>query len=194
LLGNNSTGPKSKSAATDYTITGAMETGGPQQVGRAQMPTCSLCSRSELGDGRFNVKSNRKIVGTKRGEDGMIEINTSVQHCLGQQEALARIQQLVVNLTQRFPQQVHQVNLHMKDHRFDVSFAAYGYLVAWRAEVYDDQISLSGSIPESARQFQNKMEQAVVSRLEAALSPAPLPIPGTAGGTEAVKRMLPEVA
>lgn len=105
----------------------------------------------------------------------MIEINTSVQHCLGQEEALTRIQLMVANLTQTFPQQVHQVNLHMKDHRVDVSFAAYGYLVSWRAEVYDDQISLLGLIPETAKPFQNKMEQAVVSRLEATLCPQPLP-------------------
>lgn len=78
---------------------------------------------------------------------------------------------MVATLTQRFPQQVHQVSLHMKDHRIDVSFAAYGYLVSWRAEVYDDQVSLMGFIPESARSFQGKMEQAVVSRLEAALTP-----------------------
>lgn len=99
----------------------------------------------------------------------MIEINTAVQHCLGQEEAIARIHQMVASLTQRFPQQVHQVNLHMKDHRFDVSFAAYGYLVSWRAEVYDDQVSLMGHIPESASKFKSKMEQAVVTRLEEAL-------------------------
>ena len=101
----------------------------------------------------------------------MIEINTAVQHCVGQQEAIARIHHLVASLTQRFPQQVHQVNLHMKDHRFDVSFAAYGYLVSWRAEVYDDQVSLMGLIPESAKPFESKMEQAVVSRLEGILAP-----------------------
>lgn len=99
----------------------------------------------------------------------MIEIHSTIQHCLGQEEAIARIHQMVATLTQRFPQQVHQVNLHMKDHRVDVSFAAYGYLVSWRAEVYDDQVSLLGLIPESAKKFQGKMEQAVVSRLEMTL-------------------------
>ncbi len=101
----------------------------------------------------------------------MREIQASVQHCLGQEEAIIRIHQLVASLTQRFPQQVHQVSLHMQDHRFDVSFAAYGYLVSWRAEVYDDQVSLLGLIPESAQKFARKMEQTVVSRLEEALTP-----------------------
>lgn len=100
----------------------------------------------------------------------MIEIHSSVQHCLGQQEAISRIHQLAASLAQSFPQQVHQVHLLMKDHQVDVSFAAYGYLVSWRAEVYDDEVSLSGQIPESARKFENKMEQAVVSRVESALS------------------------
>lgn len=99
----------------------------------------------------------------------MIEIATSVQHSLGQEEAIARLHQMVASMTQRFPQQVHQVNLHMTDHRFDVSFAAYGYLVSWRAEVYDDQVSLMGLIPESAKKFAGKMEQAVVTRIEETL-------------------------
>lgn len=99
----------------------------------------------------------------------MIDITCSVQHSLGQQAAIERIHTLVATLTQQFPQQVHQVHLLMKDHQVDVSFAAYGYLVSWRAEVYDDQVSLFGQIPDSARKFQSKMEQAVVSRLETAL-------------------------
>ncbi|MFK7736506.1 MAG: hypothetical protein AB8B50_10775 [Pirellulaceae bacterium] len=101
----------------------------------------------------------------------MIEIPAAVQHCLGQDEAISRLHHMVATLTQRFPQQVHQVNLHMKDHRFDVSFAAYGYLVSWRAEVYDDQVSLQGIVPESAKKFASKMEQAIVSRIEDALHP-----------------------
>ena len=99
----------------------------------------------------------------------MIEINSSIQHSLGQQEATSRIHHLVASMTQLFPQQVHQINLMMKDHRFDVSFAAYGYLVSWRAEVYDDQVSLTGWIPDSAKKFQDKMEQAILSRIETAL-------------------------
>jgi hypothetical protein len=101
----------------------------------------------------------------------MIEIQSSVQHSLGQEEALARVHQLVATLTQRFPQQVHQVQLHMKDHRVNVSFAAYGYVVSWHAEIFDDQISLLGQIPESARKFQTKIEQAILMRLEESLRP-----------------------
>ena len=100
----------------------------------------------------------------------MIEIHSSVQHSLGQQEAIARIHQLVASMTQRFPQQVHRVELLMQDHQVDVSFAAYGYIVSWKAEVYDDEVSLTGELPDSARKFQGKMEQAVISRIETALA------------------------
>lgn len=103
----------------------------------------------------------------------MIEIQSAVQHQLNQQEATCRIHRMVASLTELFPQQVHQISLMMKDHRFEVSFAAYGYLVSWRAEVLDDQVALIGWIPDSAKKFEDKMEQAIVSRIEAALQSAP---------------------
>ncbi|GAB5402185.1 MAG: hypothetical protein Aurels2KO_04160 [Aureliella sp.] len=54
----------------------------------------------------------------------------------------------------------------------DVSFAAYGYVVHWNAEVFDDQVSLVGELPESAAPYQSKMQEAVVARIEECLSPA----------------------
>ncbi len=105
----------------------------------------------------------------------MIEIHTKVPHCLGQDEAVVRIQQMVASLSQRFPQQVHQVQLHLKDHRVEVGFAAYGYVVSWSAEIYDDEVHLMGRIPNSAKKFRAKIEQAIVSRVEATLLPSSLP-------------------
>lgn len=96
----------------------------------------------------------------------MIEINSEIQHSLGQDAAVQRMHQLVASLSQRFPQQVHQVRLHLRDHRIDVSFAAYGYVVQWQAEIYDDQVSLRGKIPDSARKFRSKIEQSIVARVE----------------------------
>ena len=99
----------------------------------------------------------------------MIEIESSIQHSLGQELAVKRMHQLVASLTQRFPQQVHQVRLHLKDHWVEVSFAAYGYMVEWKAEIYDDQVTLHGKIPDSARKFKRKIEEAILSRVETIL-------------------------
>ena len=99
----------------------------------------------------------------------MIEIESNIQHSLGQEIAVERMHLLVATLSQQFPQQVHQVQLHFKDHRVEVSFAAYGYVVHWKAEIYDDQISLYGRIPDSAKKFKGKIEQAILARIEAAL-------------------------
>lgn len=104
----------------------------------------------------------------------MIEINSNIQHSLGQDEAIARVHRLVASLTERFPQQVHQVKLDMRDHRVDVQFAAYGYVVTFHAEIYDDQVSLTGELPDTAKKFQHKIGTAVVSRLEEALLPSGL--------------------
>ncbi len=99
----------------------------------------------------------------------MIEIEMAIQHSLGQELAVERMHALVASLTQRFPQQVHQVQLHFKDHWIDVSFAAYGYVVHWKAEIYDDQVALIGRIPDSARKFRRKIEQAILERVESVL-------------------------
>ena len=101
----------------------------------------------------------------------MIDIESRVAHNLGQQAAVERMHQLVASLSQRFPQQVHQVQLHLRDQRIDVSFAAYGYQVSWDAEVLAEEVVLRGHIPDSAKPFRNKIEQSIVARVEAALLP-----------------------
>ncbi len=103
----------------------------------------------------------------------MIEIESNIQHSLGQELAVQRMHQLVASLTQRFPQQVHQVRLHLKDHWVEVNFAAYGYMVQWKAEIYDDQVALHGRIPDSARKFKRKIEEAILSRVETVLVLSP---------------------
>ena len=103
----------------------------------------------------------------------MITIQSNVQHSLGQEAAVERIHQLVASLSERFPQQVHQVQLHLNEHCVDVDFAAYGYQVSWHAEIYDDQISLTGQIPKSAKKFEQKIEEAIVTRIEETLLPTP---------------------
>ncbi|MCA9132711.1 MAG: polyhydroxyalkanoic acid system family protein [Planctomycetales bacterium] len=101
----------------------------------------------------------------------MIEIESSIQHCLGQESAVERMRHMVASLAQRFPQQVHQVRVQWTEHRLYVSFAAYGYAVQWDAEIYDDQVALHGRIPDTARQFKGKIEQAIVARVEEVLAP-----------------------
>lgn len=96
----------------------------------------------------------------------MIDIESSVQHSLGQDVAVERMHDLVSSLSQRFPQQVHQIELHLSEHRIDVSFAAYGYVVQWQAEVYDDAVKLHGKIPESAAKFKSKIQEAIETRVE----------------------------
>lgn len=99
----------------------------------------------------------------------MIDIESRISHRLGQQGAVERIHQLAASLSQRFPQQVHQIQLQVHDHCIDVSFAAYGYVVAWQAEILDEAVVLHGRIPDAARPFRNKIEQAITARVEASL-------------------------
>lgn len=106
----------------------------------------------------------------------MIEIESSVSHQLGKTGAVKRIREFVGSLPQRFPQQVHQVSMQAHDNAVEVRFAAYGYIIQWKAEVYDTCIVLHGLIPDAARKFQHKMMQTVVDRLTDAVRPASLPI------------------
>ncbi len=100
----------------------------------------------------------------------MVEINTLVTHRLGRASALDRIHQMVDSLSQRFPQQVHQVRSTWDDNKLNIRFAAYGYLVQWEAVILEEEIALLGQIPDAARVFKGKIEQAIVSRIESVLS------------------------
>jgi Putative polyhydroxyalkanoic acid system protein (PHA_gran_rgn) len=100
----------------------------------------------------------------------MVEINTIVPHNLGRVDALDRMHQMVDSLGQRFPQQVHQIRSSWHDNKLNIRFAAYGYLVQWEAIVLEEQISLLGQIPDTARVFKAKIEQTIVSRIESVLS------------------------
>lgn len=103
----------------------------------------------------------------------MVEINTLVAHQLGRASALDRMHQMVDSLGQRFPQQVHQVRSTWTDNKLNIRFAAYGYLVQWEAIVQEDEVSLLGQIPDAARVFKGKIEQAIVARIETVLSESP---------------------
>ncbi len=100
----------------------------------------------------------------------MVEIHTLVSHRLGRIAALERMHQMADSLSQRFPQQVHQVSSTWNGNKLNIRFAAYGFLVQWEAIVQEQQIALLGQIPDAARAFKSKIEQAIVSRLEVVLN------------------------
>ena len=100
----------------------------------------------------------------------MVEIHTLVSHRLGRVAALDRMHQMADSLSQRFPQQVHQVSSTWHDNKLNIRFAAYGFLVQWEAIVQEQQIALLGQIPDAARAFKHKIEQAIVARLETVLN------------------------
>ena len=100
----------------------------------------------------------------------MVEIHSVVQHHLGRAVALDRMHQMADSLSQRFPQQVHQVSSAWHGDKLNIRFAAYGFLVQWDAVVQESQVALLGQIPDAARAFRSKIEQTIVARLEAVLS------------------------
>ncbi len=106
----------------------------------------------------------------------MIELESSVTHQLGKVGAVKRIQEFVGSLPQRFPEQVHQVSMLAHDNAVEVRFAAYGYILQWKAEVYDTCIVLHGWIPDAARKFKDKMMQTVEDRIAEAVRPSVMPL------------------
>jgi len=100
----------------------------------------------------------------------MVEIHTHVTHRLGRVAALERMHQVADSLSQRFPQQVHQVRSTWHDNKLNIRFTAYGFLVQWEAIVQEEQVALLGQIPDAARAFKGKIEQAIVARLEVVLA------------------------
>jgi Putative polyhydroxyalkanoic acid system protein (PHA_gran_rgn) len=115
------------------------------------------------------IHRNQWLIRQNHSESIMLEISTLVSHALGRKAALDRIHQMVDFLTERFPQQVHQVASQWNDNRLSIRFAAYGYLVHWEVIVREGDVCLKGEIPDSARAFRSKIEQTIVDRLETVL-------------------------
>jgi GH35 family endo-1,4-beta-xylanase len=102
----------------------------------------------------------------------MLEIQSIIHHQLGRDAAFTRIHELVATLSERFPQQVHQVHLQLHHQKIQVRFAAYGYMVGVQTEVTETDIIVHTELPESANKFQAKIVDAIVDRLESALAPS----------------------
>lgn len=99
----------------------------------------------------------------------MFEIETNVSHYLGMDQAVNRLHQMVDSLEDRFREQVHHVKSLWHDNELDISFDAYGFQIQWHATVLADRVLLMGRIPETAKMFRGKIEQAIVARVEAIL-------------------------
>ena len=79
---------------------------------------------------------------------GLVQRN--VTHRLGLIEARNRLRELALGLSNEYPDQVHQVEIHWDDNQLSIYFAAYGFQYHWDAKVFSDRIELSGRYPESA--------------------------------------------
>ena len=99
----------------------------------------------------------------------MIEIESSVSHQLGKRGAVQRIQEFLKSLPQKFPQQFHQLRMQTRDNAVEVNFAAYGYLMQWKAVVTDTSVTVHGVLPDAAQQYKQKMLRTAVDRLSQAM-------------------------
>lgn len=96
----------------------------------------------------------------------MVEIETNVEHHLGQALAVERLHEMVDSLEDRYRDQVHFVKSEWADNVLHISFAAYGFRIQWQATVLEDRVALIGGIPATARMFRGKIERAIVARVE----------------------------
>ncbi len=105
----------------------------------------------------------------------MIELESSVTHQLVKW-ALSSASKSLWARCPTLPEQVHQVSMLAHDNAVEVRFAAYGYILQWKAEVYDTCIVLHGWIPDAARKFKDKMMQTVEDRIAEAVRPSVMPL------------------
>jgi hypothetical protein len=105
-------------------------------------------------------------------ENAMGLVQRNVTHRLGLSEARNRLRELALGLSNEYPDQVHQVEIHWDDNQLSVYFAAYGFQYHWDAKVFSDRIELLGRYPESANVYRNKIEKTVVGKVEDILAEA----------------------
>jgi hypothetical protein len=100
----------------------------------------------------------------------MPNIEMSIPHSLGQEEALGRIQKLLTNVQQRFAGQVKDVKQDWRNNEGEFSFSVMNMPVSGKLTVNNNDVALDGKLPLAASLFQGKIKEVIMEEAKKVLS------------------------
>jgi hypothetical protein len=100
----------------------------------------------------------------------MPNIQMSIPHSIGKEEALARIKSLLGNVQTRFAGQLKDVNQEWTDNQGTFSFSVMNMPVSGKLTVNNDEVTLDGKLPLAASLFQGKIKEVIMEEAKKVLS------------------------
>jgi hypothetical protein len=100
----------------------------------------------------------------------MPNIEMSIPHSLGKDEAMNRIRQLLGNVQQRFAGQVKDIQQNWTDNEGTFSFSVMNMPVSGKLTVNSNDVALDGKIPLAASLFQGQIKSVIMQEAKKVLS------------------------
>lgn len=100
----------------------------------------------------------------------MASLEMHIPHQLSQEEALSRIQKLLLNVQTRFADQVKDVHEEWNDNVGIFSFSVMNMPVSGRLTVDGGAVELDGKIPLAASLFKGKIKEVIMEEAKKILS------------------------
>ena len=101
----------------------------------------------------------------------MPKMSIVVPHQLSQDEAMARIKNLLGEVKADYGDKVTDLRESWSGHRGEFAFKAMGFAVSGSLDVKPGEISLNGSLPLAATPFKSKIESTIRTRATQLLAP-----------------------
>ncbi len=95
----------------------------------------------------------------------MPSLKLTYPHQLGQEEAVARLKNLLSRVKDKYQAQVSDLHETWNGNTLNFSFSTYGFKVAGDVIVGPSEVQLDGQIPIAAMMFKGKIESAIRDQL-----------------------------
>jgi hypothetical protein len=95
----------------------------------------------------------------------MPSLKLSFPHQLGQEEAVARLHNLLARVKNKYQDQVSDLKEQWNDNTLTFGFSTYGFKIAGDVIVLPSEVQLDGQIPFAAMMFKGKIETAIRDQL-----------------------------
>lgn len=100
----------------------------------------------------------------------MPNIEMSIPHSIGKEEALNRIKNLIGNVQTKFSGQLKDVQQDWNDNEGIFSFSIMGMPVSGKLTVNSSDVALDGKLPMAAALFQGKIKEVIMEEATKVLS------------------------
>jgi len=102
----------------------------------------------------------------------MPNFSTAVDNPLGKEKARSALEDLLARVTEKYGDQVSQLEQSWEDDTLNFSMTTYGFKITGTLVIGEEQVKLEGELPFAAAMFKGKIEGSIRNELEKCLTKA----------------------